>query len=80
MKKKKSAAKKFKIEKWHIIAAAAALVAVVAIVLTLVLRDDHDHAHGSNPCDVSCARHPASGECHCHGLCGTPGCACHGGH
>ena len=35
---------------------------------------------GANPCEDSCSRHPAAGDCHCHGHCGTRGCDCHGSH
>ena len=35
---------------------------------------------GKNPCDENCCPQLASGDCHCHGHCGTEGCQCHGAH
>ena len=35
----------------------------------------------ANPCETGCAA--CGGDpvnCHCHGQCGTEGCACHGAH
>ena len=77
--KKKS--KKTKMTNLVKILIAIIIVLVITIIVLLVnLLDDHDHEHAGNPCDVSCEMHPASGECHCHGQCGTPGCMCHGVH
>ena len=45
--------------------------------------DEHhedEHADTGNPCDDGCVMHSADGDCHCHGACGTVGCACHGSH
>ena len=40
---------------------------------------DDDHDDEVNPC-IEAGCHELGDNCHCHGLCGVEGCACHGGH
>ena len=63
------------------------LIMILAVCIVLILaacpedNDDHDEdGSAGNPCDEICEMHSADGDCHCHGLCGTEGCLCHGAH
>lgn len=63
-----------------ILIAVVLVLAVTAIILLAIFFQNEGSANDDNPCIVSCDMHPVSGECHCHGHCGTVGCLCHGAH
>lgn len=55
-------------------------LAALAVAVTLLASCDHHDHDEENPCNINCSQHPSSGDCHCHGNCGTEGCECHHAH